>query len=261
MAKDPAFLFYPGDWLGGTMTFSRHHKGAYMDILMGQFNNGRLTIEDIQTILGADFETMWEQKLRAKFQQDETGKFFNEKLENEMIKRRNYSESRRKNLKSSQKKPPHMDTHVVSYMENGNGNENINKKGKKGAGKKTKPEMVVNHHPFSDGILQHWDKWKTYKQQEFKKGYKTLLSEQAAFNRLVDISGSDEVTAIELINHAIAMRWQGIYNPNEKQQHGKQNRENSAAAISIIAKAAHSGNEIDFSAFKSQSGSSGMEKS
>ncbi|MHA2039809.1 MAG: hypothetical protein ACW98X_25615, partial [Promethearchaeota archaeon] len=45
MAKDPAFLFYPGDWLGGTMLFSRAHKGAYMDLLMAQFNNGHMELQ------------------------------------------------------------------------------------------------------------------------------------------------------------------------------------------------------------------------
>lgn len=39
MAKDPAFLFYPGDWLGGTMGMSLTQKGAYFHLLMVQFNN------------------------------------------------------------------------------------------------------------------------------------------------------------------------------------------------------------------------------
>ena len=34
MAKDPAFLFYPGDWIGGTMGMTFEEKGAYMEILM-----------------------------------------------------------------------------------------------------------------------------------------------------------------------------------------------------------------------------------
>jgi uncharacterized protein YdaU (DUF1376 family) len=38
MAKDPAFLFYPTDWLGGTMGMTFEQKGAYMNFLMLQFN-------------------------------------------------------------------------------------------------------------------------------------------------------------------------------------------------------------------------------
>jgi len=104
MAKDPAFLFYPGDWLGGTMTLTRSHKGAYMDLLMAQFNNGHMSIEDIKIILGSDYDTMWDQKLKNKFIRDENGNYFNKKLENETIKRKEYTKSRRKNLQSKSKK-------------------------------------------------------------------------------------------------------------------------------------------------------------
>lgn len=99
MAKDPAFLFYPGDWLGGTMSFTRHHKGAYMDLLMCQFNVGHMSLEDIKTVLGEkDFNDMWESKLSKKFTVDKKGLFYNQKLENEIIKRKNYTQSRRDNL-------------------------------------------------------------------------------------------------------------------------------------------------------------------
>lgn len=98
MAKDPAFLFYPGDWLGGTMTYTRHERGAYFDLLMGQFNNGHMSLEDVKVILGElDFNTLWESKLRRKFKKDKDGLFYNQKLENEILKRQKYSESRRKN--------------------------------------------------------------------------------------------------------------------------------------------------------------------
>ena len=99
MAKDPAFLFYPGDWLGGTTTFTRAHKGAYMDLLMAQFNNGHMSLEDIKIILDRDFDIMWESKLKSKFKVDKNGQYYNEKLENEQIRRREYTKSRRKNLK------------------------------------------------------------------------------------------------------------------------------------------------------------------
>ena len=104
MAKDPAFLFYPNDWLGGTMTFDRHIKGAYLDLLMCQFNSGRMSLSDIKNVLGdTDFTNHWETKLKKKFIQDENGLFYNRKLEDETIKRKNYTESRRKSrLKSDE---------------------------------------------------------------------------------------------------------------------------------------------------------------
>lgn len=134
MAKDPAFLFYPGDWLGGTMTFSRAHKGAYMDLLMCQFNQGHMAIQDIKDILGEkDFNEMWDSKLKSKFNIDLEGRFYNEKLETEIVKRKNYTDSRKKNLKSTSKQSDHMstdmahpyETHMIEHMENENENINV----------------------------------------------------------------------------------------------------------------------------------------
>jgi len=124
MAKDPAFLFYPGDWLGGTQTFTRAHKGAYMDLLMAQHSAGHMTIQDIQHILGEkDFKEMWTHKLKSKFIQDPDGLFFNQKLQDEMVKRKKFTDSRKNNLSD---KSSHMDTHKEPRMENGNGNINNN---------------------------------------------------------------------------------------------------------------------------------------
>jgi uncharacterized protein YdaU (DUF1376 family) len=134
MAKDPAFLFFPGDWLGGTMTFTRSHKGAYMDLLMCQFNQGHMALQDIQVILGEkDYTEMWDSKLKAKFKVDENGLFYNEKLESEIIKRRSYTESRKKNLSkpadsSTHKKDhkgAHKAYHMAQHMEDENENEDI----------------------------------------------------------------------------------------------------------------------------------------
>lgn len=144
MAKDPAFLFYPGDWLGGTMTFSRSHKGAYMDLLMCQFNQGHMAIEDIRIILGEkDFGDMWESKLKAKFKEDGDSKYYNQKLEDEIIRRRKYTESRHKNLSGAQL---HMDVdinnHTVSHMGDHMENENENENKSKYGAKRKKP--IVN---------------------------------------------------------------------------------------------------------------------
>lgn len=121
MAKDPAFLFYPGDWLGGTMSFSRYQKGAYIDLLMCQFNQGHMLLADIKTILGEkDYIEMWESKLKCKFIIDEQGKYYNEKLENESIKRKKYTESRRKNRNSNEDMNNDMISHMLPHMENEN---------------------------------------------------------------------------------------------------------------------------------------------
>lgn len=93
MGKDPAFLFYPGDYVGGTMGMTFEEKGAYVDLLMLQFHRGRLPEHLIIRVVGND---LWG-AIRIKFKKDDSELWFNERLEIEQNKRKKYSESRRKN--------------------------------------------------------------------------------------------------------------------------------------------------------------------
>ena len=126
MAKDPAFLFYPGDYVSGTMGMTFEEKGAYMDLLMLQFNRGHMNTHMIQHTIGH----LWEQ-VKCKFIQDDQGLWYNVRLDVEKEKRKTFTESRRNNIKPKNKpsyEPPyetHMQHHMNSHMENVN--ENINK--------------------------------------------------------------------------------------------------------------------------------------
>lgn len=130
MGKDPAFLFYPGDYLGGTMgwDFSRH--GMYLIMLIYQFNNGHFSLDNAISICGSSFDD-----IKVKFKLDENGLFFNERLDYEINKRSKYSESRRENIKKRYEKSTyveHMNNTCSTYdlhMENRNENENINDTG------------------------------------------------------------------------------------------------------------------------------------
>lgn len=131
MAKDPAVLWYWADWHSGTTTLSRFLKGCYMDLLHAQFNNGRLTISEIKTVLGADFAQAWH-TLQKKFKQDEAGLYYNERAEIEKSKREKFVKSRSNNLKSSHTKPhmdSHMGNHMDPHMDNVNGNKDEVKDG------------------------------------------------------------------------------------------------------------------------------------
>jgi uncharacterized protein YdaU (DUF1376 family) len=126
MAKDPAFLFYPGDYVSGTMGMTFEEKGAYMDLLMLQFNRGHMNTHMIQHTVGH----LWDQ-VKCKFIQDKEGLWYNVRLDVEKEKRKTFTESRRNNMKPKDKpsyEPPyetHMQPHMDSHMENVN--ENINK--------------------------------------------------------------------------------------------------------------------------------------
>lgn len=124
MAKDPAFLFYPNDWTGGTGLLTRHLKGCYIDLLIAQFNNGHLSLEEIRTVLGTDFSA-WN-TLQKKFAQDAAGKFFNGRLEAEVNKRKEYSLKQTERIKKRWAKPPSGNTTVLPLEDenrNGIGNE------------------------------------------------------------------------------------------------------------------------------------------
>ncbi len=126
MAKDPAFLFYPGDYVSGTMGMTFEEKGAYMDLLMLQFNRGHMNTHMIQHTIGH----LWEQ-VKCKFIQDNEGLWYNVRLDVEKDKRKTFTESRRNNMKPKNKPKEdapyetHMQLHMDSHMENVN--EDINK--------------------------------------------------------------------------------------------------------------------------------------
>lgn len=102
MAKDPAFLFYPGDWQGGTSTMTRHLKGCYIDLLISQFNSGPLSLEEIKNVLGPDF-SLWG-SLSKKFSVNEAGKYFNARLEKERDKRKEFTQKQKKRAEDGWKK-------------------------------------------------------------------------------------------------------------------------------------------------------------
>jgi len=124
--KDPAFLFYPNDWLGGTLGMSFEEKGAYMEILMLQFNRGHMTEHMIGQVIGQ----LWV-NIKDKFIQDDKGLYFNERLDIEKEKRKKYTQSRRNNVsgvnqhtKRDNKDVGHKGGHMTPHMENENINEN-----------------------------------------------------------------------------------------------------------------------------------------
>jgi uncharacterized protein YdaU (DUF1376 family) len=125
MSKDPAFLFYPNDWLGGTLGMTFEEKGAYIEILMMQFNRGHMKESMIIQVIGSNWDC-----IKSKFIQDELGLWYNVRLESEQIKRKAYSESRRNNKKGKNQYSNitydrSYDQHMIGHMENEN--EDVNK--------------------------------------------------------------------------------------------------------------------------------------
>lgn len=90
MAKDPAFLFYPGDFLTGVQDLTMEERGQYITLLCLQHQKGHLTEKMIRLSCGnAAADVM------AKFKQDAEGNFYNQRLELEMEKRAAHGEKQR----------------------------------------------------------------------------------------------------------------------------------------------------------------------
>ena len=94
MAKDPAFLFYYQDFLVGTDHFTNEETGAYIRCLCHQAHKGEISNNHMLKICQRQDV---HKTVKEKFKQNIDGMFFNERLNDVMEKRRNYSESRRKN--------------------------------------------------------------------------------------------------------------------------------------------------------------------
>jgi len=119
MSKDPAFLFYPNDYIGGTMGMTFEEKGAYIELLMMQFNRGHMGGHMIGQTIGQLWDTV-----KVKFIQDSKGLWYNERLEQEQNKRKSFTDSRKNNLLG---KNQHTDKggHMTEHMEDEN--KDVNK--------------------------------------------------------------------------------------------------------------------------------------
>jgi hypothetical protein len=85
--KDPAFLLYTQDFLTGTYLMTNEQVGKYIRLLCLQHQKGHLTTEQMGKLLDdTDGEVL------EKFRQDEDGKWYNIRADQEIEKRVRYSE-------------------------------------------------------------------------------------------------------------------------------------------------------------------------
>lgn len=117
--KDPAFLFYSSDFLTGTLTMTNEQVGKYIRLMCLQHQKWELSEKDMLFICDSYDKDIWN-----KFITDEDGSYFNERLRDEMIRRSEYSESRRKNrlgkgkeVKSKEKKGDNISLTYDKHME------------------------------------------------------------------------------------------------------------------------------------------------
>lgn len=79
------FIFFPDDWLAGTMTLTAAERGAYIDLLATCWSVGALTDAEALAAGRADAETV-RAVLAKKFRRTEDGRWINQRLEKERRK-------------------------------------------------------------------------------------------------------------------------------------------------------------------------------
>ena len=186
MAKDPAVLLYTSDFLSGTYTMSDEQVGKYIRLLCFQHQKGKLTEKDMQSICKG-----YDEEVYSKFDIVD-GYYVNKRMYEEAEKRSKFTESRRKNA-SAKHMPKHMDNHMENEIENENINEN----------------RIIN--TINTEFEEIWKEWKQYKKEEHRDKYKSVNTEQKAFNNLYKLANGDFETAREIVNYSIANKYKGLF--------------------------------------------------
>lgn len=152
MAKDPAFLFYSSDFLTGTMMMTDEEVGQYIRLLCYQHQRGHINAVAMQRLCGGIASA----SVKEKFKVDSDGLFFNQRLEDEMLKRKIHSEKQSNNARMRWHKSG---IAVAMPLENENRNENENiveneNKEKEGTGGKTKiPHLFRESDIFDKAVF------------------------------------------------------------------------------------------------------------
>lgn len=179
--KNPAFLFYSSDFLTGVRLMNYEEIGKYITLLCLQHQSGHLSEDDMLLICGS-----YNSHIYSKFVKDSEGKYFNNRLETEGIKREQYCCSRRENRSKKT---------YVKHMENENVNENIN--------------LYISNNKYTNDLkntIISWLEYKVSKNDNYQeRGFKSLLTQ---IKNCVDKYG--ETAVIEAINESMASNYKGI---------------------------------------------------
>jgi len=130
MSKDPAVLFYTSDFMSGVVGLTMQERGQYISLLCTQHQQGHLSEKTICLLLGI-VSVSEIPDVMEKFKVDESGKYYNERMELEAEKRHNFVESRKENAKlggrprKDKQKPSakHVENHTGKRMGNENEDE------------------------------------------------------------------------------------------------------------------------------------------
>lgn len=164
--KDPAFLFYDGDAARDVSHMNRLERGCYFDFLQAQRKFHVLSLEQIQKILGKDFDSCWP-ALEPVLSISE-GVYFIQWLRDSIEKREKHADKQRENAQrrwgdkgkeNAKLMPNECQTDAKGHAKGMPlENENENKEDKEGFGGKKEenlppPEVEILYSE----VLEHFD--------------------------------------------------------------------------------------------------------
>ena len=188
--KDPAFLFYPGDYLRDTLSLSEKTQVAYDCIMCEHMRNICITPQQLKILTKQLNEDELSELLMVLSEVD--GGYQIEWIAVSISNRRAYSESRRRNRTGKPKKDMiEISSSYDQHMENESENENKKINGKGDARGKTN----------DGGFEEFWEKYhsitgrrKTDKKPAHDAWKKlTSLEQQKAIENIDDYSSTEDV--------------------------------------------------------------------
>ena len=90
--KEPAVLFYTSDFLSGASDLTMEERGQYITLLCLQHQKGHLSMKQIKLAVGKPADDVL-----AKFIKDAKGKYYNKRMEEEIIKRQKFHQRQQTN--------------------------------------------------------------------------------------------------------------------------------------------------------------------
>ena len=202
--KDPAFLFYSEKFILGVQVLSFEDRGKYITILAIMHQQGRMNEETIRLLVGSVSDN-----LKKKFKIDEIGFWYNERLEIEIEKRKNFTNSRYENgVKGGRpKKEKHKTTRLTTRLTVGKPTDNLVKDKDKDINTDKKDEPPITQMKIEFNIA--FDGW-----IEMRKKIKKPATERAielAKSELRKLAGKDIELAIKIINQSTVGCWTSFY--------------------------------------------------
>lgn len=195
MAKDPAFLFYPGDYLRDTQCLSESVQVSYDRIMCEHMRNICITQKQLNFFTKRLTSDQKEELLMVLTKK--SGGYCIEWVVDSIVKRRSYSESRRKNREGSKKnKPSIKEKDMLTYdsrMENAIENEII-----------IKDYIEKNCNGYSKELLQ----WISI--LETKYGNQTSIIQLESFLRLLNGWYKTNDQKKECLNKHISSSWKTL---------------------------------------------------